>query len=458
MNIYIPIEIKSRELESKILLALEAASRGHEVLLGPLSIVFSWGPTGLLKPGIFHDKSLHPKVNFPPQRKIKERGGVITCLDEESGLLDESYEKFAKTRFSKKSLSIASRVFCWGDFDESALKELYPEYSSVISNTGSPRVDLWRPKFKRFYADLNKGGVHDDLIDYIFVVSNFSLTLNQNRFWNLVNLERGNGDLERSETEDYYFKLYSYEVNLLNEFVKMIRALAIEFPLKTIVVRPHPIENQDAWKVLLNELGNVKVIREGSINNWVNNASVIIHNGCTTALEGRVNMKNVIAYRPIPSDLELTIPNSISYECFDLVDLISVINDCFHMTDVSLKYSKVSEKELTNRLTISPESYAFKEIVNEWDNLRSDQLEVKNNWYYVSSRLLLSRIKKGFLSKIGLGDKSSQNKASFGTGHKFPNLEKKEIEKYVDSFSLEFPEFSGINVTKIYKKTFLLRK
>ena len=34
MNIYITLEIKKRELQSKLLLSLEAANRGHEVYLG----------------------------------------------------------------------------------------------------------------------------------------------------------------------------------------------------------------------------------------------------------------------------------------------------------------------------------------------------------------------------------------------------------------------------------------
>ena len=34
MNIYIKVEVKLRELESRLLLAMAAAEKGHEVLLG----------------------------------------------------------------------------------------------------------------------------------------------------------------------------------------------------------------------------------------------------------------------------------------------------------------------------------------------------------------------------------------------------------------------------------------
>ena len=37
MNIYINIEIESRELDSKILLAILAADRGHQVIISDMS-------------------------------------------------------------------------------------------------------------------------------------------------------------------------------------------------------------------------------------------------------------------------------------------------------------------------------------------------------------------------------------------------------------------------------------
>ena len=72
MNIYIFIEIKNRELSSKLLLAMESAKRGHDVYLGDIMPYFN---RNLLKPGIFHHKSLTPskqRVNlFKKLRKKK---------------------------------------------------------------------------------------------------------------------------------------------------------------------------------------------------------------------------------------------------------------------------------------------------------------------------------------------------------------------------------------------------
>ena len=61
MNIYIFIEIKKRELSSRLLLGLEAAKRGHDVYVGDLKPYLK---KNLLKPGIVHHKSITPKMKL----------------------------------------------------------------------------------------------------------------------------------------------------------------------------------------------------------------------------------------------------------------------------------------------------------------------------------------------------------------------------------------------------------
>ena len=60
MNIYISIEITLRELDSSLLLATLAASRGHQVIVSDLESIIKSMNIGLISPGIFHTKSLTP--------------------------------------------------------------------------------------------------------------------------------------------------------------------------------------------------------------------------------------------------------------------------------------------------------------------------------------------------------------------------------------------------------------
>ena len=52
MNIYIKIEVKRRELESRLLLAMAAAERGHQVLLGASNLTLDLVKQKKLKPAL----------------------------------------------------------------------------------------------------------------------------------------------------------------------------------------------------------------------------------------------------------------------------------------------------------------------------------------------------------------------------------------------------------------------
>ena len=125
MNIYIYVEIASRELDSKLLLATLAASRGHHVLVSDLSSIIEGVKAKVLSPGIFHDKSLTPTKNKISVHKLmKNNGSIITSIDEENNLINHGYEKFAKNRFSDLTLNDAEAVFGWGLEDYKTLEEI----------------------------------------------------------------------------------------------------------------------------------------------------------------------------------------------------------------------------------------------------------------------------------------------------------------------------------------------
>ena len=152
MNIYLHVEISSRELDSKLLLATLAASRGHEILVSDMSGILYGIKSGFLAPGIFHTKSLTPtKEKIRRHQILKKKGFLISSIDEEAGLDIEGYDEFSKTRYSEQTMEQSSVVFTWGDDDTESLKKKFPNYSSKIIKTGSPRVDLWRSILKNYW-------------------------------------------------------------------------------------------------------------------------------------------------------------------------------------------------------------------------------------------------------------------------------------------------------------------
>lgn len=60
MNLYLPIEVLNREFQSKLLLAMESATKGMNVYLGRLKPYLI---RNFFVPGIILDKSITPTPN-----------------------------------------------------------------------------------------------------------------------------------------------------------------------------------------------------------------------------------------------------------------------------------------------------------------------------------------------------------------------------------------------------------
>ena len=114
MNLYLHVEVSVRELDSKLLLATLAASRGHNVIVSDLSGIIRGLRFNVLPPGIFHTKSLAPTYNrLKFHKNLINKGFKITSIDEEGCLAEYGYNTFANIRYSKKTVEQASAIFGW---------------------------------------------------------------------------------------------------------------------------------------------------------------------------------------------------------------------------------------------------------------------------------------------------------------------------------------------------------
>ena len=152
MNIYIHVEIISRELDSKLLLAIIAAAKGHNVFISDIENIEKNIKRKFLNPGIFHTKSITPdKIKMERHKDILKRNCKITSIDEAGGLVFPENDNFAKQRFSDQSIEMSSALFFWGKHDFETVKRLFPKHISKIYMTGSPRTDLWKSQFSEYW-------------------------------------------------------------------------------------------------------------------------------------------------------------------------------------------------------------------------------------------------------------------------------------------------------------------
>ena len=400
MNIYINIEVKRREFNSRMLLAFFAASKGHTVyVVNQLYIVTM---LKYLKPGIVFDKSITPNpFRIKALKSYYKNNHLITSIDEESGLLDESYDEFAKFRYSDETLKLSSKVFCWGKHDYSSLINIYPNHIDKIVMTGSPRTDLWGNKFDKFYNHKKKK------FKYILIPSNFGAIMSSNQLWSLIdNYKKTKVNIKKFDEFGIYSRL-SFQIELLGSFLKLIKHLSLKYPKIKIIIKPHPTETYKAWTALVEKSDNVIIDYEEDLTSLIRNASLIIHNGCTTGLESAVSNIPTVVFKPIESIHERKVPNSFGIEVNNYSQIEEFLENIFNKKNYDVPVNRVPRIGLKNIILIDKD-LACNNIISEWEKLKDDNLNKKNNillikllYIYSKIRIYLSIYKNKFFSNSG---------------------------------------------------------
>ncbi len=460
MNIYIPIEVKKREIEGRTLLALAAAERGHVVVLGGKEDTLGLAGRGLLKPGILHLKTLQPSLTTVANLKgYLSRGHVITSQDEESGM-DRDYEVFARTRYSAETCSMASRIACWGPYDARTLRDLYGRGNDLnLAETGSPRVDFWRPEFSGYYARQQKA-LKERFGSYVLVSSNFGAVLNVRRFWDWVKRLRDTNHLVNEEAEYALYRETGDVMCILAEFVRMIRALAAANPGTQVIVRPHPVDAVGAWRGLLGDCPGVVVTREGTLGAWLRGAKVLIHNGCTSGLEAAVCGVPRIAYVPVESEFERKAPNAVSLRLDSLAALLDAVDAILHGRSLMFdaEHQQGEQALLRQRFSSLDGALASDRIVDEWEQLSSSSLEGANDWmkvrFAVRRRQLRAHMSR-VLSSFGRGRPKKWWPSL--TRLKFPPIKDSEISTIVSDLKSFLGRFEAVGYERLGERSFIFR-
>jgi len=372
MNIYLHVENSDRELDSKLLLATVAAAKGHNVIVSDLSGIKRGMRSKTLAPGIFHTKSLTPGIRkIASHQSMIDSGFIITSIDEEGGLVDYGYDKFAKIRYSEQTIHQASAIFGWGNEDVETLKKIYPKYSSKIHNTGSPRADLWKPLFSSYWGTLQEKPKRP----FLLISSNMGFANNINQFHKIIKSHKNSGYYQRDpEMFAWHFGHFAEEGRLIFSFIKAIQHLANNNNGYDIILRPHLNENIEAWKIYLEDIPNVHVVRKGSINAWVNHAFAVMHNGCTTALEATVSRKPILTYIPFQQEYARELANDLGYRVESPYELLTKVNAIFKtLQDNSQKKSEDKIPEIvSNKINLDNNKLAAEKIVEVWERLNSN--------------------------------------------------------------------------------------
>ncbi len=315
----IPIETQVRELDAKLLLACVAAEEGFTSYFGSQTQIHK--KAAALPRGIYLSKDVRSsKVRI--FEILKLLGHDIMAWDEE-GLVRYPSNHYFKTRVAPKALHQVSMMFAWGADDAEMLRN-YHDYNGIpIHETGNPRIDMLRRELRTFYREdadeLVKRFGRFALINTNFGHANHFLPKKtQTSPDNQMNGQDGSGNWDDD--------LPPYRNKLFNLFQEMTAHLGNAFPDKTIIVRPHPSESPEVWRRAAEGCDNVHVVYEGNVLPWLLACDVLVHNGCTTAVEAFLLDRPSVAYKPIVSDrFDRHLPDSLSFPAYNLEELVDQV-------------------------------------------------------------------------------------------------------------------------------------
>lgn len=311
----IPAENQVREFDAKLLLGCVAAERGHRAVVGSRTEMH-WHVASLPR-GIYIAKDFRGSSRRM-FRILQDLGNDIVAWDEE-GLVHNSDEHYYKHRIAPDLFDQVRLLFAWGPNNAQTL-QTYPGYKGTpIVITGNPRVDMMRPELRGFFAaevEALRGRYGDG---FILVNTNFGRI---NHVQPTLMLPGG----PAAPKNDYWRASNAYFMGIFQRMRGLVPQLAKAFPDRQIVVRPHPSEAHGPWVEAAAGHANVHVVAEGSVLPWLIAASVLVHNGCTTAIEAAALDRPVIAFRPQRDDrYDFPLPNNISADAGSEEEVIAMI-------------------------------------------------------------------------------------------------------------------------------------
>jgi len=321
LTLFLPVEIKKRELLGKALLASVAAEAGHTSYLGEQNELFD--RLDRLPAGIYLEK-VFTRAQARRLRRYADLGLYIAGWDEE-GLLYRNAEVYLNDRIAPEAFTLLDQFFAWGNVQRDDVNDNFKGTPPPITATGNPRFDLLRPEFRAFFTGEAKA-LQVRHGNYILVNTNFGRINHVEGFEYAVKLREARGTVGTPESQARALRLDDYVRQNLDGLLAALPAIEVAFPDHTVIVRPHPSENVATWQDAAAGLQRTHVLSEDNAIPWILGADAIVHNSCTTSVEAFMLDVPRVAYNPFSTpEFDVELVNLISAVAHDPDSLVAAL-------------------------------------------------------------------------------------------------------------------------------------
>lgn len=351
-RIYLEIETKKREFNSRCYFALKAARKGYSVVIAKKNKLYKNleklqnGHFILKSAGIkAHDISLKlKKLNYIPYGSDEEGGIIISPLD-------------TSRRVLPKALDQIKFFFSWGNDEKNAILESMPEFKEKIKSVGNPRIDLLKKKNQFIYVKEIKR-IKEKYGDFNLYATSFhknnAIGNSKNPNWLEDQLKVG---LVLKEHYNHNKLVDSMQKKNLEKTLDFFKFYDQQKNLPKLIVRPHPAEDNETYTKEIKKLKNIIFIDDQlSIIPWILSCNFFISYNCTAQIEC-----SLLGKRPInlefetDKDLNFDITRLVSKNINKNIDVINYLRqekknyDNFEklklINDLALRINNVEDKE-----------------------------------------------------------------------------------------------------------------
>lgn len=443
--LFLPVETKVRELDAKVLLACVAAERGHKAVVGDM--VELRNIVEFLPRGIYISKSVPNKME-KYFRRYKALGYTVAGSCEE-GLVILSGEYYKREKLSAGALSYTDIFLAWGKHQTELIVEKTPELKDRIRQVGNPRMDLLKYPYRAVYQK-EAERLRSIYGDYILFNTNFSIA-NHILGAECAFLDaKKRGRFLTVDDEHSYWRFFEHRRTIFEKTIELVGTVSRSYPGRRIIVRPHPSEDHETWREAAKDLENVDVVFEGTVVPWLLGADVLIHSGCTTAVEAYLLETPAIVFRPVIREgWEYELPSRVSMQSSDADEVLKAIDVALAKGDHYQQWRLKAGRCLQDYVVADDEEGASDRIVGELERYCAQTSTQAESRIYRLVRLGKRSIKE-FLRDLKYGRREMQRRRNrFEEKHrqqKLPDLSIEEIEALITDLKQKSGRFDEVHV------------
>jgi len=308
--VFFPVEIESRELDYKILLASMTANSEVCCFIGQHNLLNKL--INFFKNGVYFGKNVFQE-RFPCDQShyqaLKKNKFSLLYFNEEGGVLSggpPDWDHELKAQIDPKYLDSDDAILCWGQYQYNFYSSLPAPQKPSIYNTGCPRLELNEGSSLKELVIQNSSVSHQNFI--LFNTNFAAVNHSVDPLTWFENYSRKDETMKHMNTA---ISIYADSMKVLGSFIEMILAVVNEFPTKTFYLRPHPSESLIFYQTLFAKHHNISVVRDATAVEWIQSCDLLIQNGCSTSLEAHFLDKKIISYYPFDNQSNVNITKGI---------------------------------------------------------------------------------------------------------------------------------------------------